>query len=105
MAIPQNVIIMLLLSGGNMFESRKKLKEKLEETIRERDNYLELVDDYRNSYSRQKNKLFSLLEENLQLRKELEEQKQIAAKHVSMYYDVVQKLKTVMEETNYGQDL
>ena len=39
------------------------------------------------------------------LNKELEEQKQIAAKHVSMYYDVVQKLKTVMEETNYGQDL
>ena len=54
---------MLLLNGGNMFESRKKLKE------------------------------------------ELEEQKQIAAKHISMYYDVVQKLKTVMEETNYGKDL
>ena len=28
-----------------------------------------------------------------------------AAKHVSMYYDVVQKLKTVMEETHYGQNL
>ena len=96
---------MLLLSGGNMFESRKKLKEELEKTIHERDNYRELVNNYHNGYSRQKNKLFSLLEENLQLRKELEEQKQIAAKHVSMYYDVVQKLKTVMEETNYGQDL
>ena len=35
----------------------------------------------------------------------LEEQKQIAAKHVSMYYDVVQKLKTVMEETHYGQNV
>ena len=96
---------MLLLSSGNMFESRKKLKEELEKTIRERDNYRELVNSYHNGYSRQKNQLFSILEENLQLRKELEEQKQIAAKHVSMYYDVVQKLKTVMEETNYGQDL
>ena len=96
---------MLLLNGGNMFESRKKLKEKLEETIRERDNYRELVDDYRNSCSRQRNIYLSSLGEKLQLKKELEEQKQIAAKHVSMYYDVVQKLKTVMEETNYGQDL
>lgn len=96
---------MLLLSGGNMFKSRKKLKEELEKTIRERDNYLELVDDYRDSYSLQKNNFLSSLEEILQLRKELEEQKQIAAKHVSMYYDVVQKLKTVMEETNYGQNL
>ena len=96
---------MLLLNGGNMFESRKKLKEKLEETIRERDNYLELMDEYRNNYSRQRNVYISSLAEKLQLKKELEEQKQIAAKHISMYYDVVQKLKTVMEETNYGQNL
>ena len=96
---------MLLLSGGNMFESRKKLKEKLEETIRERDNYRELMDNYRNSYCQQTNIYLSSLEEKLQLKKELEEQKQITAKHVSMYYDVVQKLKTVMEETNYGQNL
>ena len=88
-----------------MFESRKKLKEKLEETIRERDNYLELMDDYRNSYCRQRNIYISSLGEKLQLKKELEEQKQIAAKHISMYYDVVQKLKTVMEETNYGKNL
>lgn len=96
---------MLLLNGGNMFESRKKLKEKLEETIRERDNYLELMDEYRNNYSRQRNVYISSLAEKLQLKKELEEQKQIAAKHISMYYDVVQKLKQVMEETNYGQNL
>ena len=88
-----------------MFESRKKLKEKLEETIRERDNYLELMDEYRNNYSRQMNIYISSLAEKLQLKKELEEQKQIAAKHISMYYDVVQKLKQVMEETNYGQNL
>ena len=96
---------MLLLNGGNMFESRKKLKEKLEETIRERDNYLELIDEYRNNYCQQRNVYISSLGEKLQLKKELEEQKQIAAKHISMYYDVVQKLKTVMEETNYGQNL
>lgn len=47
--------------------------------------------------------LYFLLQKNK--KKELEEQKQIAAKHVSMYYDIVQKLKTVMEETNYGQNL
>lgn len=96
---------MLLLNGGNMFESRKKLKEELEKTIRERDNYRELMDEYHNGYSRQRNHFLSSLGEISQLKKELEEQKQIAAKHISMYYDVVQKLKTVMEETNYGQDL
>lgn len=69
--IQQNVTIMLLLSGDNMFKRKEKeLKERIEKQ-----------------------------------KKELEEQKQIAAKHVSMYYDVVQKLKTVMEETNYGQNL
>ena len=88
-----------------MFESRKKLKEKLEETIRERDNYRELMDDYHNSYCQQRNIYLSSLGEILQLKKEREEQKQITAKHVSMYYDIVQKLKQVMEETNYGQNL
>ena len=99
------MIIVLLLNGGNMLESRKKLKEKLEKTIRERDNYLEVINECRNGYCQQRSVYLSSLEENLQLKKELEEQKQITAKHISMYYDAIQKLKQVMEETNYGQNL
>lgn len=87
---------------------RRKEKELREQLIR--------VEEQRNYWV---NKYSHLLEEistvyrtnselivNIQkLTKDLEEQKQTAAKHISMYYDVVQKLKTVMEETNYGQNL
>ena len=98
---------MLLLNGGIMRDRRKE-KELREQLIRveEQRNY------WRNQYSWILEEMTSIIRINKDLRvdiqklnKELEEQKQIAAKHISMYYDVVQKLKTVMEETNYGQDL
>ena len=97
---------MLLLSGGNMFKRKEKeLKERIEELERD-------VEYWRANGNRMYHKFQQELLNNAALlsiiekqKKELEEQKQIAAKHISMYYDVVQKLKTVMEETNYGQDL
>lgn len=98
---------MLLLSGGNMRDKRteKELREQLIR-VEEQRNY------WMNQYSWNLDEMTSIIRINKNLRvdiqklnKELEEQKQIAAKHVSMYYDVVQKLKTVMEETNYGQNL
>lgn len=97
---------MLLLNGGNMFRRKEKeLKERIEELERD-------VEYWRASGKRMYDKFCQELLNNATLlstiekqKKELEEQKQIAAKHVSMYYDVVQKLKTVMEETNYGQNL
>ena len=98
---------MLLLSGGNMRDRRKE-KELREQLVR--------VEEQRNfwmsRFSWSVEEMTAVCRTNRELRvdiqeltKDLEEQKQIAAKHVSMYYDVVQKLKTVMEETNYGQDL
>ena len=98
---------MLLLSGGNMRDKRTE-KELREQLIR--------VEEQRNYWMKQHSwaleEMSAIRQTNRTLRvdiqeltKDLEEQKQIAAKHVSMYYDVVQKLKTVMEETNYGQNL
>jgi hypothetical protein len=98
---------MLLLNGGNMRDRRTE-KELREQLIR--------VEEQRNYWMKQHSWMLEemsvVYQTNKDLRvdiqkltKDLEEQKQIAAKHVSMYYDVVQKLKTVMEETNYGQDL
>ena len=98
---------MLLLNGGNMRDRRTE-KELREQLIR--------VEEQRNYWMKQYSwileEMSTVCRTNRELRvdiqelnKELEEQKQIAAKHVSMYYDVVQKLKTVMEETNYGQNL
>ena len=98
---------MLLLNGGNMRDRRTE-KELREQLIR--------VEEQRNYWMKQYSwileEMSTVCRTNRELRvdiqelnKELEEQKQITAKHVSMYYDVVQKLKTVMEETNYGQDL
>ena len=98
---------MLLLSGGNMRDKRTE-KELREQLIR--------VEEQRNYWMKQHSwileEMSTVCRINRDLRvdiqklnKELEEQKQIAAKHVSMYYDVVQKLKQVMEETNYGQNL
>ena len=98
---------MLLLSGGNMRDRRKE-KELREQLVR--------VEEQRNYWMKQYSQLIkdtqavfcskrALMVDIQNLEKELEEQKQITAKHVSMYYDVVQKLKTVMEETNYGQNL
>ena len=98
---------MLLLSGGNVRDRRKE-KELREQLVRieEQRNY------WMNQYSWISEEMASIIRTNKGLRvdiqklkKELEEQKQIAAKHISMYYDVVQKLKTVMEETNYGKNL
>ena len=98
---------MLLLSGGNMRDKRTE-KELREQLIR--------VEEQRNYWMKQHSwaleEMSAIRQTNRTLRvdiqeltKDLEEQKQIAAKHISMYYDVVQKLKTVMEETNYGQNL
>jgi regulator of replication initiation timing len=98
---------MLLLNGGNMRDRRKE-KELREQLVRieEQRNY------WMNQYSWISEEMTSIIRTNKglgvdiqKLKKELEEQKQIAAKHISMYYDVVQNLKTVMEETNYGQNL
>lgn len=98
---------MLLLNGGNMRDRRteKELREQLIR-VEEQRNY------WMNQYSWISEEITSIIRTNgelkvdiQKLKKELEEQKQIAAKHISMYYDVVQKLKTVMEETNYGQNL
>lgn len=98
---------MLLLSGGNMRDKRTE-KELREQLIR--------VEEQRNYWMKQHSwaleEMSAIRQTNRTLRvdiqeltKDFEEQKQIAAKHISMYYDVVQKLKTVMEETNYGQNL
>lgn len=98
---------MLLLNGGNMRDRRTE-KELREQLIR--------VEEQRNYWMKQYSwileEMSTVCRTNRELRvdiqelnKELEEQKQIAAKHISMYYDTIQKLKTVMEETNYGQDL
>ena len=98
---------MLLLNGGNMRDRRteKELREQLIRVEEQRNYWME-------QYSWGLKEMSAICQTNKILRadiqeltKDLEEQKQIAAKHVSMYYDVVQKLKTVMEETNYGQDL
>ena len=97
---------MLLLSGGNMFKRKEKeLKERIEKLEKD-------VEYWQASCSRMYDKFYQGSSENAALlstiekqKKELEEQKQIAAKHVSMYYDVIQKLKQVMEETHYGQNL
>ena len=98
---------MLLLSGGNMRDRRteKELREQLIRIEEQRDYWIK-------QYSWISGEITSIIRTNGELKvdiqkleKELEEQKQIAAKHISMYYDVIQKLKTVMEETNYGQDL
>jgi regulator of replication initiation timing len=87
---------------------RRKEKELREQLIRveEQRNY------WMEQYSWNLNEMTSIIQTNRELKvdiqkltKELEEQKQIAAKHISMYYDTIQKLKTVMAETNYGQDL
>ena len=98
---------MFLLSGGNM-RDRKKEKELREQLIRVE----EQRDYWMKQYSWILEEMSPVYRTNRELRvdiqelnKELEEQKQIAAKHVSMYYDVIQKLKQVMEETNYGQNL
>lgn len=98
---------MLLLSGGNMRDKRteKELREQLIR-VEEQRNY------WMKQYSWNLNEMVSIIQTNKELKvdiqelkKELEKQKQIAAKHISMYYDIVQKLKQVMEETNYGQNL
>ena len=98
---------MLLLSGGNMRDRRKEkeLREQLIKVEKERNYWMK-------QYSWILEEMSTVCRTNRELRvdiqeltKDLEEQKQIAAKYVSMYYDVVQKLKQVMEETNYGQDL
>lgn len=89
-----------------MFKRKEKeLKERIEELERD-------VEYWRASGKRMYDKFYQELLDKATLlstiekqKKELEEQKQIAAKHISMYYDIVQKLKTVMEETNYGKDL
>ena len=88
-----------------MFKSRKKLIEELDKTKDEllecetkRDYWLRRA-SFANSY------LSQLKKDNEKLKRELEEQKKIAADHVSLYYDTIQKLKTVMEETNYGKNL
>ena len=87
---------------------RRKEKELREQLVRieEQRNY------WMNQYSWNLNEMVSIIQTNKELKvdiqelkKELEKQKQIAAKHISMYYDIVQKLKQVMEETNYGQNL
>ena len=98
----------VLIGGGNMFRRKEKEKELREQLIRveEQRNY------WMNQYSWISEEITSIIRANgelkvniQKLKKELEEQKQITAKHISMYYDIVQKLKNVMEETGYGKDL
>lgn len=98
---------MLLLSGGNMFKRKEKeLKERIEKLERDVEYWQASCSRmYDIFYQESLKNAATLLPTIEKQKKELEEQKQIAAKHVSMYYDVVQKLKTVMEETNYGQNL
>lgn len=75
-----------------------KVEEQRNSAMREARAYFELYHNEKRAYS-------FVCKEIDELNKELEEQKAISAEHISRYYDVVQKLKTVMEETNYGQDL
>ena len=98
---------MLLLNGGNMRDRRteKELREQLIRVEEQRNYWME-------QYSWTLEEMSAICQTNRALRvdiqeltKDLEEQKQIAAKHISMYYDTIQKLKTVMEETGYGKDL
>ena len=86
-------------------KTEKELREQLIRIEEQRDYWMK-------QYSWNLNEITSIIRINKglrveiqELKKELEEQKQIAAKHISMYYDIVQKLKTVMEETSYGQNL
>ena len=83
----------------------KKIKQKLEEAIRDRDNYSDLVDDYRRNISTQRANYIYLYEKVKRLEKEVEKYKKEAADATSLYYDTIQKLKNVMEETGYGKDL
>lgn len=97
---------MLLLSGDNMFKRKEKeLKERIEKLERDVEYWQASCNRMYDKFYQESLKNAALLPTIEKQKKELEEQKQIAAKHVSMYYDVVQKLKTVMEETNYGQNL
>lgn len=97
---------MLLLSGGNMFRRKEKeLEKKLFEVQEERDRARREAQYHYDRYLYERMSYFSECEKVKQLEEELERQKSISAEHISRYYDVVQKLKTVMEETNYGQNL
>lgn len=89
-----------------MFRKKEKeLKEKIKELERDAEYWRASGNRMYYKFHQESLNNAALLSTIEKQKKELEEQKQIAAKHVSMYYDVVQKLKTVMEETNYGQDL
>lgn len=97
---------MLLLNGGNMFRQKnKKLQDKLFVTEKE----LEWAKDVIDKQKKQKQEFFyEKLEAQAKadiFEKKYEEQKEEAAKYIALYYDTIQKLKTIMEETNYGQDL
>lgn len=91
----------------NMFRKRKEedLRKKLDKIEKELQEERNDVIYYRDSYHKQRMFYLSKCKEVEDLSKELEKQKAISAEHISRYYDTIQKLKTVMEETNYGKDL
>ena len=104
---------MLLLSGGNMvFNIIKKLKEE-NEKLKEKNTELEIeafklrkkcgsLQSFLSYETAAHKAALKTIEE---YKEELIKSKKEAADATSLYYDTIQKLKTIMEETNYGQNL
>ena len=104
---------MLLLSGGNMvFNIIKKLKEE-NEKLKEKNIELETeafklrkkCESLRSFLSYGTAERDAALKAIEEYKEELIKSKKEAADATSLYYDTIQKLKTIMEETNYGKDL
>ena len=86
-------------------QKNKKLQEKLFVTEKE----LEWAKDVIDKQRKQKQEFFYeklKAQANAEIfEKKYKEQKEEAAKYITLYYDTIQKLKTVMEETNYDKNL
>lgn len=104
---------MLLLNGGNMIfniikklkEENKKLKEKNIELETEAFKLRKKYESQRSFLSYETAAHKAALKAIEEYKEELIKSKKEAADATSLYYDTIQKLKTVMEETNYGQNL
>ena len=90
-----------------MFRKRKEedLRKKLDKIEKELQEEKNNVIYYRESYCQQRMFYLSKCKEVEDLSKELENQKAISAEHISRYYDAIQKLNAIMEETDYGKNL
>jgi hypothetical protein len=104
---------MLLLNGGNMVfniikklkEENKKLKEKNIELEVEAFKLRKKCESQGSFLSYETAAHKAAIKTIEEYKEELIKSKKEAADATSLYYDTIQKLKTVMEETNYGKDL